>query len=418
MNSATETTISEIVDRTKKNWPKLAVLDHYQRVLIINKIAEALQSNIPDVLKANRADLEVAQRDNLSKALIDRLTLTEKRLEGMIGGLQKIAAIEDPLATIEEYSHPNGMLIQKMRVPIGVILVVYEARPNVTTDTVGLAIKTGNSAILKGSRQTKFTNKALAKIVLEVLVEFGIEETIVFFPELNSEESIQLVSSESLDLVIPRGGEGLKKFVQTHSKAPILGAGGGICHLYVSDKADLEKAAQIIDNAKTQRPGVCNALETVLLHKSLLNQKNLHLLFNPILQKGVQVRADEKILKINPDLLEATEEDWKTEYLDLVVSVKSVSGVEEAIKHINFYGTGHSDSIITKDEKEAELFCKLVDSGCVYVNASTRFTDGEEFGFGAEIGISTQKLHARGPIGPKELTTYKYIIKGNGQVRP
>lgn len=419
MNTSTksERSINEAINLVKENWPNLATLDHDVRQKIILDIADNLEKNVPNIIKENAKDLEVATNDGLSKALLDRLTLNEDRLKGMIGGLRKIAALADPLDDTIEWQHPRGMKMKKVRVPIGVILVVYEARPNVTTDTVGLAIKTGNAAILKGSRQTKFSNAALAKLVKEVLQKYQLEEVLEFYPELSSEQSQELVSHPSLDLIIPRGGEGLKKFVTTHAKAPVLGAGGGVCHVYISESADLEKAKNIIFNAKTQRPGVCNTLETVLIHEALLQKDKIQELFKPLLDYKVEVRADEKIQKLSEAFKEAKEEDWSTEYLNLILSVKSVSSSEEAIAHINKYSTGHSDSIVTENKQEAELFCKLVDSGCVYVNASTRFTDGEEFGFGAEIGISTQKMHARGPIGPKELTTYKYIILGDGQIR-
>jgi glutamate-5-semialdehyde dehydrogenase len=412
-----ELNVAHIVTQTKKNWPKLAILPHEERCEVIKDIAQALLEQPKKVIEANQKDLSVATNDGLSSALLDRLTLTESRLNSMIAGLQKIANLPDPLADIIEWQHRTGMSIQKVPTPIGVILVVYEARPNVTTDTVGLALKTCNAAILKGSRQTKYTNTALAEIISNVLHKYGLSEAIAFFPQISHQQGVELVGHPALDLIIPRGGEGLKAFVKQHAKAPVLGAGGGICHIYVSETADLEAAKNIILNSKTQRPGVCNALETVLLHKSLLKKEIIDQLFGPLLEHQVIIKAEQKVALLNKSFEQANEEDWATEYLDLILSVKSVASLDEAIEHINSYGTGHSDAIITADQNEANLFCKLVDSGCVYVNASTRFTDGEEFGFGAEIGISTQKLHARGPIGSKELTTYKYLIKGNGQTR-
>lgn len=410
--------ISATVKKVKTLWPRLASLEHKSRCLIIEQVSKAIKSNFAKILEANQKDLEAGKADGMTTALIDRLTLTEARLNGMVSGLSKIASLPDPLDDSIEYVHQNGMKIKKVRAPIGVLLVVYEARPNVTTDTVGLALKTGNAAILKGSRQTKFTNAALAEVIGEVLAQNSLDGTIVFFPSLTAEQSLELVSSPDLDLVIPRGGEGLKNLVKQHAKAPVLGAGGGVCHVYISPSADLDAAAKIIFNAKTQRPGVCNALETVLIHESLLDKVKIDELFAELLNFKVEIRADEKLCKLNDKFKLAAEFDWATEYLDLILSVKTVNSVNDAIHHINKYGTGHSDAIITQDDEEAEIFCKLVDSGCVYVNASTRFTDGEEFGFGAEIGISTQKLHARGPIGPKELTTCKYIITGDGQIRP
>lgn len=405
--------ISDCVYKTKAAWPKLIALNDTERCKIILHIANSLEANQKIILQANQKDLEKASA--LTSALKDRLSLTLTRLEGMIEGLQKIAVLPNPLEKQAEWTLENGLKIQKVAVPMGLILVVYEARPNVTTDTVGLAIKTGNGAILKGSRQTKFTNQALAEIIEKALKEKNLDNSILFFPELSSEQTIELISHEAIDLVIPRGGEGLKNLVKQYAKAPVLGAGGGVCHVYVSQAADLEKAKQIIFNAKTQRPSVCNALETVLIHQDLCKPQIIDQLLEPCLNMGVLIKADSTLQNFNKSFQKAS--DWGTEYLDLTLAIKSVNCLEEAIKHINKYGTHHSDSIITENQKEAELFCKLVDSGCVYINASTRFTDGEIFGFGAEIGISTQKLHARGPIGPKELTTYKYLIHGKGQIR-
>ncbi|MDJ0625866.1 MAG: glutamate-5-semialdehyde dehydrogenase [Candidatus Caenarcaniphilales bacterium] len=415
------TVVKEIIDdsvkKVKKKWPLLASLNHKKRCELINDIAEKISLNFTSIIEANKKDLDVARNENLSKALVDRLTLSEARLNGMVNGLKKIANLDDPLDDIQTWHHVNGMKFSKVRVPIGVILVVYEARPNVTTDTVGLAIKTGNSAILKGSRQTKFSNSVLGELINAVLEKNNLKDSIAFFPELSPDESKELISNPDLDLVIPRGGEGLKKIVNQNSKAPVLGAGGGVCHAYISQYADLNKAREIIFNSKTQRPGVCNALETVLINEDLLQKDKIEELFRKLLDYGVSIRVSEELKGLNEKFNLATEKDWETEYLDLILSVKVVSSVGEAIEHINKYSTGHSDTIITENKEEARTFTQQVDSGSVYVNASTRFTDGEEYGFGAEIGISTQKLHARGPIGPKELTTYKYIIEGDGQTR-
>jgi len=410
--------IQQQVQQVKSKWPLLVSMTHKQRCSVIEEIAQALSFSSSKVLQANASDLAAGKEQGLSLALLDRLTLTESRLQGMIGGLHKIAELPDPLEDTISWFHPNGMQIQKRRVPIGVILVVYEARPNVTTDTVGLVIKTGNAAILKGSRQTTFTNTALADIINGVLSNNSLDGVVKSFPSANADQSLELVSSPDVDLIIPRGGEGLRNFVKQHAVAPVLGAGGGVCHLYISSSADLDKAAKILMNAKTQRPGVCNALETVLLHESLLKKENIDRLFIPLLELKVEVRGDAQLCQMNANFKPAVLADWESEYLDLILSAKVVGSTDEAIAHINKYGTGHSDSIITEDKEEAEKFCQFVDSGCVYVNASTRFTDGEEFGFGAEIGISTQKLHARGPIGPRELITYKYVIVGDGQIRP
>jgi glutamate-5-semialdehyde dehydrogenase len=403
------------VNSLQENKHKIATLSDEHRSKLIEEIANSLESQTDLVLTANQKDL--AENTNLSSALQDRLTLNESRLASMISGLRKVAKLPDPLNEVISWKHAKGMEISKIRVPIGLILIVYEARPNVTTDAVGLCLKTGNSAILKGSRQTKHTNQALAQIINSVLEKNNLANTIGFLSELSEEESIQLIGSDKLDLIIPRGGENLKKFIQKYAQAPILGAGGGVCHAYISESANLDIAQNIILNGKTQRPGVCNSLETVLIHKSLVNKAAIEKLFKPLTDMGVTIRADQAICEINKEFEQANEADWETEYLDLILSVKSVDSTEEAIAHINTFNTSHSDAIITENQEGADLFCKLVDAACVYVNVSTRFTDGEEFGFGAEIGNSTQKLHARGPIGPKEITTYKYLIKGNGQVR-
>ncbi len=393
----------EKLEKAKRNSYNLASMDHQLRCQIIEDIASVLSASKDYILKENQKDLSQAEIENISVSLKDRLKLDEKRLDSMIDSLRKIIELADPLVEEKSWTHKNGMTITKVRVPIGLLLVFYEARPNVTTDTIGLALKTGNSVILKGSRQTKYTNIAIEKVIQDVLRKYNLKDNILFFSDLNHEESKELLKSSKIDLVIPRGGENLKNFVKENSLAPVLGAGGGVCHVYVAETADLKSAANIIFNAKTQRPSVCNALECVLIHEKHLNQESFDLLFKKLIDFGVEISENS--------------EDYGKEFLDLKLCVKTVNSLDSAIEHINFYGTGHSDSIITQDMDEAKIFCKKIDSACVYVNASTRFTDGEEFGFGAEIGISTQKLHARGPIGPAQLTSYKYLILGKGQVR-
>jgi len=407
-----------IISQCKQSYLNLSLLNHQERCDIINEIAESLKQNSAQILTANQKDLDSAQAENTPPALLDRLALTSERLQKMIGGMQKVIDLPDPLSHQQSWNHPQGMTITKVKAPIGVLLVVYEARPNVSTDTVALALKTANACILKGSRQTRFTNESIAKATKQVLAQSSaISEAIVFFPDLDHDRASQLISCEHLDLIIPRGGEKLKKIVRSQAQAPILGAGGGLCHLYVSENADLGMASEIIFNAKTQRPSVCNALESVLIHESHLQAEVIEELFLKSTQSGVKVYADRRIKALSSEFEEIEQASWNTEYLDLRLSAKSVVSLNEAIEHINFYGTGHSDVIITEDEDEGKRFQQLVDSACVYVNASSRFTDGEEFGFGAEIGISTQKLHARGPIGPNDLTIYKYLITGDGQVR-
>lgn len=406
------------LNNIKKAWPKLACLSNEKRNQIIIEIADLIKNNINYILTANQKDINIGKQNKLTNTLLDRLSLNESRLNSMVESLYKIAKLPDPL-NIENktWTHKSGMLIQKIRVPIGLLLIVYEARPNVTTDTIGLVIKTGNAAILKGSRQTENTNIALSKYIKIVLEKYNLLECFGFFNTLDEKQSIELISNKNIDLIIPRGGEKLKEFVKKYAVASVLGAGGGLCHIYISDKADLQKAQQIIFNAKTQRPSVCNSVETVLIHKNLLDKNTIKTLFQPLLDHKVSIKADQELCNLNTNFELATELDWETEYLDLILAIKSVNSLEEATEHINKYSTRHSEAIITENETEAKIFCQIIDSACIYVNASTRFTDGEEFGFGAEIGISTQKLHARGPIGLTELTTYKYLILGQGQIR-
>jgi glutamate-5-semialdehyde dehydrogenase len=405
------------LDKIKVAKTNLLNLSSQTKKTILLEVADKLLQNKEEILKANKKDSIIAEKDQLSSSLIERQTLTQAKIEGMAGGLKKLADLEDPLAEGIEWTHPKGMKIRKISVPIGIILIIYEARPNVTTDAFGICLKTGNAGVFKGSRQTFNTNSYLSDLILKVLSKYDLQDCYAFFNNASREESDELISSESIDLIIPRGGEALKEHVKKLAKAPILGAGGGVCHAFVAESADLDKAAKIIFNGKTQRPSVCNALETVLIHQSHLDNNSLQQILTPLKEAGVRIKADEDIRRIDTDLEPTNEEDWSTEYLELIISLKTVGSLDEAVEHINKYGTGHSDCIITENSLEGESFCNLVDSACTYVNASTRFTDGEEFGFGAEIGISTQKFHARGPIGPKDLTTYKYIILGEGQTR-
>jgi glutamate-5-semialdehyde dehydrogenase len=393
---------------------------HDERQTILGRLADRIEeeSSQAAILEANSLDLDAARQAGVSGALYDRLRLSPDRLKGMAAGLRKVRELPDPLAAETSWQHSSGMIIRKQRVPIGLLLVVYEARPNVTTDSLGIAVKTGNHMILKGSRQTKATNEALASVLRPILQEHGIAEGYGFFTDMSHEASLDLLRSPDIDLVVPRGGERLKKLVLDNSHAPVLGAGGGICHAYVSEHADLEMAASIIHNAKTQRPSVCNALETVLVHESWLTEDSLRLLLGPLLSDGVKLYCDARVSPWLPEAHTAAPNTWDNEYLDMAASVRAVASLEEAVDHINRHGTGHSETIVTGDPEEGERFAAAVDSACLYVNASTRFTDGEEFGFGAEIGISTQKLHARGPLGPRELTSYKYVVTGSGQVRP
>ncbi len=381
-------------------------------------IARELLESINYILDANKKDLEAGKKDGLADALMDRLKLDARRIDAMSNGLRKIITIKDPVGIVEDgWNHPRGMQISKVRVPLGVIGIIYEARPNVTTDAIGLCLKSGNACVLRGSQQAWNTNLAVMEVVYRALEQSKIPVSAVQYLQDKSRDSAKVLlgAKDLVDLVIPRGGNQLKDFVMANTLVPVLGAGGGICHVYIDKFADPNKAIDITLNAKTQRPGVCNAIETLLVHKDI-KEEILPPLFDALAGAGVELIGDQQVRALFP-IKEATEEDWETEYLDLTLSVKVVDNVGEAIEHINHYSTGHSDAIITEDLLSSQMFKRTVNSSCVYVNASTRFTDGEEFGFGAEIGISTQKLHARGPIGLKELCTYKYIIEGSGQSR-
>lgn len=381
--------------------------------------SEALLSHTEEILSANEKDIKAGKEKGMHEGLLDRLALTETRIAAMAEGLRQIAALEDPIGEIMyTFTRPNGLKISKVRVPLGVIGIIYESRPNVTADAFGLCFKAGNAVILKGGSDALLSNKAITVVLRNALQESGI-----------CADALQLIDSgdrkitkafmkmkEYVDVLIPRGGAGLIRSVVENSTIPVIETGTGNCHIYVDREADLNMAVNIIINAKTQRIGVCNACESLVIHKDIKDA------FLPVLAEGlrthhVEMRGDEAVREVLSDCLPATEEDYASEYLDYIISMKTVTDVDEAIAHINKYNTKHSEAIITKNELTAEKFLKEIDAACVYVNASTRFTDGFEFGFGAEIGISTQKLHARGPMGLKELTSYKYQIHGNGQIR-
>lgn len=382
--------------------------------------AAALLAAAPGILAANEADLETAVQKKMPKSLQDRLRLTGKRIEAMAEGIRKVALLPDPVGEVlAEDVRPNGLQITKVRVPIGVIGIIYEARPNVTSDAFALCFKSGNATILRGGSDAIRSNTAIADAIRSGLRENGYpQDAVQLITDTSRESAEQLMKLNGyVDCLIPRGSAGLIRAVVRDSTVPVIETGAGNCHVYVEKTADFDEAAAIIVNAKTQRTGVCNACESLVVDRAAEPA------FLPLLKKAmdahhVEVRADEAAREIEPGFRPATEEDWGTEYLDLILSLKTVENVGEAIAHINRYNTKHSETIVTKDSTAAERFLNEIDAACVYVNASTRFTDGGEFGFGAEIGISTQKLHARGPMGLKELTSYKYKIKGNGQVRP
>ena len=387
---------------------------------VLLAVADKLVKDAQTLISANRLDVETGKRNHMPEGLIDRLLLTESRIEGMAEGLRQVAALDDPVGEVTGMKkRPNGLLIGQKRVPLGVIGIIYEARPNVTADAFALCFKTGNVVILKGGSDAIHSNEVIVNCIRETLNEQGVtEDAIQLISDTSRETAAEFMKmNQYVDVLIPRGGRGLIKAVVEQSTIPVIETGTGNCHIYVDETADLEMAADIIMNAKTQRVGVCNACESVLVHKDVKDTL-LPVLAKRLQEKHVEIRADEAAYALIPGAVHATEEDWGKEYLDYILSIKVVSSVEEAIAHINKYNTKHSEAIITNNYEHAQKFLDEVDAAAVYVNASTRFTDGFEFGFGAEIGISTQKLHARGPMGLLALTTTKYIIYGNGQVRP
>ncbi len=397
----------------------LASLSETQKNQALLCAARALLENSGRILAENEKDMDAGQKNGMPKSLLDRLSLNVSRIEAMAEGLRQIAALPDPVGEIlETFTRPNGLVIRKQRVPIGVIGIIYESRPNVTADAFGLCFKAGNAVILKGGSDAIHSNLAIEAVLRDALISCGITPDAISLIK-DSDRSVTrefMRMNGYVDLLIPRGGAGLIRTVVENATVPVIETGTGNCHIFVDESADPDMAVNIILNAKTQRIGVCNACESLVIH-SKVRQKLLPALKKALDEKNVQVRADERIREVIGGCQPATQEDYATEYLDYILSMKTVDSLEEAIAHINRYNTGHSDAILTNDRENAERFLAGVDAACVYVNASTRFTDGFEFGFGAEIGISTQKLHARGPMGLRELTSYKYTIRGNGQIR-
>lgn len=381
--------------------------------------ADMLERRASEILAANEPDMEAARANGMSEGLLDRLKLTRKRIGDMAEGLRQVAELPDCIGEVmEEFERPNGLKIKKVRVPMGVIGIIYEGRPNVTADAFGLCFKTGNAVILKGGSAALHSNAAVVKVLREALEELQIPPDVLqLIEDTDRQVTVAFMKlKEYVDLLIPRGSAGLIKSVVENSTIPVIETGTGNCHVYVDRDADLDMAAEIIYNAKTQRIGVCNACESLVVHSGV-REAFLPKLKEVLAPKNVELRGDAKIREILPDCTPATEEDFGREYLDYILSLKTVDSVEEAIAHINRYNTKHSECIVTENPQTAGKFLNEVDAACVYWNASTRFTDGFEFGFGAEIGISTQKLHARGPMGLKEITSYKYLIEGNGQIR-
>lgn len=382
-------------------------------------MADALLQYQPEILAANAKDVENGKQKGLSAALIDRLTLNPERIASMATGLRQVAALPDPVGEcLGGVTRPNGLEIRKIRVPFGVIAMIYEARPNVTVDAAGLCLKTGNAVILRGGSEAIESNKILATILRQAATAAGIPADAISLVETTDREAVNLMlkMNGTIDLVIPRGGAGLIRTVVENSTVPVIETGIGVCHTYVDESADLTMAAEIALNAKISRPGVCNSMETLLVHRAVAAEL-LPSLLDRFNRAGVELRGCEATRVYNEKVKVATEKDWAEEYLDFILAVKVVDSLEEALQHIECYGTKHSEAIVTRDYDRARRFQQLVDAAAVYVNASTRFTDGFEFGFGAEIGISTQKLHARGPMGLVELTSIKYLICGTGQTR-
>jgi glutamate-5-semialdehyde dehydrogenase len=414
--------MSEVLEKARKAKEasfKLANISTAIKNEALINMAKAIGSGAKDIIEANKLDLEIAYKKNTSSAMTDRLALDGGRIDDIIESLNIVRDLPDPIGRIiAKWRRPSGLTIMKRRVPLGVIGIVYESRPNVTVDTASLCLKAGNAVILRGGSDAINSNLILARLITEAAISAGVPEGAISIIENTERESVtELLSmNKFIDVIIPRGGAGLIKHTIENSTIPVIETGEGNCHAYVEKTADLKKAVEIVYNAKVSRPSVCNAIETLLVDEAIAKEF-LPTVFERLKEAHVELRGDAAAKAIDPTIKLATEEDWKTEYLALILAVKVVSGVDEAVKHINTYGTKHSETIITRDRKAAKIFTDEADSAAVYVNASTRFTDGGEFGFGAEIGISTQKLHARGPMGLNELTSYKYIVIGNGQVR-
>jgi glutamate-5-semialdehyde dehydrogenase len=417
-------TVADTCAAAKRASRLLARTDSATRDAALSGMASALEARVDEILEANARDMEAGADAGLSAALLDRLKLTPERIAGMADGVRQIVVLPDPVGeTVEGRRLPNGLDLRKVRVPLGVVAVVYEARPNVTIDCTALCLKSGNAIVLRGSSSAAHSNAVLAGIAADAAAEAGLPDGSVSLVAGGGREELAELArqDESIDLIIPRGGEGLKAALKETATVPVIYAASGNCHVYVDASADLDEAAAIAMNAKLQRPGVCNAAETLLVHRDAAPGL-LPRVLPALREAGVELRVDGRARAVSgadgDGYAEATERDFATEFLALVMAVGVVDSVEEAIDHVNRYGSGHSEAIVTRDTQAARAFTEGVDAACVYVNASTRFTDGGEFGMGAEIGNSTQKLHARGPIGVRELCTYKYVVEGSGQVRP
>lgn len=415
-----EKQIVQIAKKAKDAALKMALVSSSDKNSALKMIADAILKNQEYIIRENKKDLKAGEKLGLSSALMDRLTLNEKRVQGMAQGLLDTVKLKDPIGeVIMDFTRPNGLNIRRVRVPIGTIGIIYESRPNVTSDCAGLCLKSGNAAILKGGKEAIYSNKAIFKIIQQTLKKTKLPLNAIQLIASTDRKAVNILLklSDYVDLIVPRGGEGLIRFVAENSTIPVVKHYKGVCHVYVDAKANLEMAEKICMNAKVQRPGVCNAMETLLVHKKVAD-KFLPVILKDLQESGVEIRGCAQTRKLGgASVKKATAADWEEEYLDLILSVRVVESLQEAVDHINTYGSKHSDAIVTESQKDADAFLKEVDSSCLYVNASTRFTDGYEFGFGAEIGISTDKLHVRGPMALEGLTTYKYLILGKGQIR-
>jgi len=410
--------MEDFLNKAKQSASILGTLSGSIKNNILNQMADALEKNTNEIIDKNNLDMDAGIKNNLSSALMDRLLLNENRIKGMADAIRQISALKDPVGRIHEgWTTDTNLNIQKVSVPIGVIGIIYESRPNVTSDTAALCFKSGNVCILKGGKEAENSNKIIASVLQEVLIKNNLpKEMVSLLPDSSREGVANLIKQDKyVDLIIPRGGEALIKYVTSNASVPVVKHDKGLCHTYIHSEADFEKALEVCINAKCRRAGICGAMETLLVDEMVAEQI-LPLLASEFKTNNTELRGCSKTQSIIA-CKEATQEDWETEYLDNILSIKVINGVEEAIEHIKQYGSGHSDAIITENYSDAEEFLNSVDSACVYLNASTQFTDGGEFGFGAEVGISTNKLHARGPMGLNELTTYKFKILGNGQGR-
>ena len=412
-------TLEIIGQKAKEAKVSLGLLGQTKKNETLCAVADALCAKGAEILDGNKVDVEAAKANGMSEGLLDRLTLTTARIEALANGLRKVASLPDPIGTVLSMDQrPNGLMVGKKRVPLGVVGVIYESRPNVTSDVFALCFKTGNAVILRGGSDCIHSNIVIVKVIREALTACGITpDAVQLLTDTSRETATKFMKlNQYVDVLIPRGGAGLISSVVQNSTIPVIETGTGNCHIYVDKDADFEMALNIIDNAKTQRLGVCNACESLVIHSEILDEF-MPLIYERLTAKNVVFRADERAKAVCPACEEATEADFAKEYLDRLISVKTVDSISEAIAHINKYNTGHSEAIVTDNYEASMKFLNEIDAAAVYVNASTRFTDGEEFGFGAEIGISTQKLHARGPMGLEALTTTKYIIFGQGQIR-